>query len=151
MFRTKSICTNRTSLYPSQKLLERRRTRRPPTRIDQIGHIGDGRGVTLGRSSLESRADDRLYTNAEDTLDPDDLIFPRAATRTGAKFQANVMTWEEQQAAEERHRLGESESGPSRHIARTSFYLDQTHGSGTRSRCGRKESRPYDRCLEFPF
>ena len=65
----------------------------------------------------------RLYTNAEDTLDPDDLIFPRAATRTGAKFQANVMTWEEQQAAEERHRLGESEAGPSRHIARESSYL----------------------------
>jgi hypothetical protein len=64
------------------------------------------------------KTDDRLYTNAEDTLDPDDLIFPRAATRTGAKFQANVLTWEEQQAAEERHRLGESEAGPSRHIAR---------------------------------
>jgi hypothetical protein len=62
-------------------------------------------------------ADSSLYTNAEDTLDPDDLIFPRAATRTGIKFQANVMTWEEQQAAEERHRLGESEAGPSRHIA----------------------------------
>lgn len=61
-----------------------------------------------------------LYTNAEDTLDPDDLIFPRAATRTGIKFQANVLTWEEQQAAEERHRLGESEAGPSRHIACTS-------------------------------
>jgi hypothetical protein len=27
------------------------------------------------------------------------------------------LSWEEQQAAEERHRLGESESGPSRHIA----------------------------------
>lgn len=31
------------------------------------------------------------------------------------------MSWEEQQAAEERHRLGESESGPSRHIARESY------------------------------
>jgi hypothetical protein len=68
-------------------------------------------------------ADSSLYTNAEDTLDPDDLIFPRAATRTGIKFQANVLTWEEQQAAEERHRLGESEAGPSRHIACTSSRL----------------------------
>ncbi|KAJ8473751.1 hypothetical protein ONZ51_g7685 [Trametes cubensis] len=31
-----------------------------------------------------------LYTFAEDTLDPDDLIFPRAATRVGPKYQANV-------------------------------------------------------------
>ncbi|KAH9944958.1 uncharacterized protein BXZ73DRAFT_95950 [Epithele typhae] len=31
-----------------------------------------------------------LYTFAEDTLDPDDLIFPRAATRVGPKFQATV-------------------------------------------------------------
>ncbi|KAA1470162.1 hypothetical protein DENSPDRAFT_835896 [Dentipellis sp. KUC8613] len=31
-----------------------------------------------------------LYTVAEDTLDPDDLIFPRAATRLGPKYQATV-------------------------------------------------------------
>ncbi|RDX51269.1 hypothetical protein OH76DRAFT_1505916 [Lentinus brumalis] len=31
-----------------------------------------------------------LYTFAEDTLDPDDLIFPRAATRVGPKYQAVV-------------------------------------------------------------
>ena len=31
-----------------------------------------------------------LYTIAEDTLDPDDLIFPRAATRVGPKYQATV-------------------------------------------------------------
>ncbi|KAG9313136.1 hypothetical protein JVU11DRAFT_6586 [Chiua virens] len=30
------------------------------------------------------------YTVAEDTLDPDDLIFPRAATRVGPKYQALV-------------------------------------------------------------
>ncbi|KAG6816143.1 hypothetical protein H0H87_008320 [Tephrocybe sp. NHM501043] len=30
------------------------------------------------------------HTVAEDTLDPDDLIFPRTATRHGPKFQANV-------------------------------------------------------------
>ncbi|KZT07232.1 uncharacterized protein LAESUDRAFT_758638 [Laetiporus sulphureus 93-53] len=30
------------------------------------------------------------YTVAEDTLDPDDLIFPRATTRVGPKYQANV-------------------------------------------------------------
>ncbi|KAH9945765.1 hypothetical protein B0H21DRAFT_860461 [Amylocystis lapponica] len=30
------------------------------------------------------------YTVAEDTLDPDDLIFPRSATRVGPKYQANV-------------------------------------------------------------
>ncbi|KAJ7255431.1 PHD-zinc-finger like domain-containing protein [Mycena haematopus] len=30
------------------------------------------------------------YTVAEDTLDPEDLIFPRAGTRLGPKFQANV-------------------------------------------------------------
>ncbi|KAH8110725.1 hypothetical protein DFH11DRAFT_1618256 [Phellopilus nigrolimitatus] len=31
-----------------------------------------------------------LYTVAEDTMDPDDLIFPRAATRVGPKYQATV-------------------------------------------------------------
>ncbi|KIJ65499.1 hypothetical protein HYDPIDRAFT_39434 [Hydnomerulius pinastri MD-312] len=30
------------------------------------------------------------YTVAEDTLDPDDLIFPRAATRVGPKYQASI-------------------------------------------------------------
>lgn len=34
-----------------------------------------------------------LYTVAEDTLDPDDLIFPKAATRVGARFQAVVGPW----------------------------------------------------------
>ena len=32
------------------------------------------------------------------------------------KYQANVLSWEEQQEAEVRHKLGESEAGPSRHI-----------------------------------
>lgn len=32
------------------------------------------------------------YTVAEDTLDPDDLIFPRSATRVGPKYQATVPT-----------------------------------------------------------
>ncbi|OCH85881.1 hypothetical protein OBBRIDRAFT_890870 [Obba rivulosa] len=31
-----------------------------------------------------------MYTVAEDTLDPDDLIFPRAATRVGPRYQATV-------------------------------------------------------------
>ncbi|KIY44946.1 hypothetical protein FISHEDRAFT_50335 [Fistulina hepatica ATCC 64428] len=31
-----------------------------------------------------------LYTVAEDTVDPDDLIFPRTATRVGPRYQANV-------------------------------------------------------------
>ncbi|KAF9224072.1 hypothetical protein BS17DRAFT_780421 [Gyrodon lividus] len=30
------------------------------------------------------------YTVADDTLDPDDLIFPRAATRVGPKYQAGI-------------------------------------------------------------
>ncbi|KAF9233474.1 hypothetical protein BU15DRAFT_90328 [Melanogaster broomeanus] len=30
------------------------------------------------------------YTVAEDTLDPDDLVFPRAATRVGPKYQAVI-------------------------------------------------------------
>ncbi|KAF8596772.1 hypothetical protein BDV93DRAFT_527878 [Ceratobasidium sp. AG-I] len=34
-----------------------------------------------------------LYTVAEDTLDPDDLIFPKAATRVGARYQAVVGPW----------------------------------------------------------
>lgn len=63
----------------------------------------------------------RLYTKAEDTLDPDDQIFPRAATRVGTKYQANVPTWEEQQAIEASHRAHsgflDNEAGPSRHIA----------------------------------
>lgn len=31
-----------------------------------------------------------LYTMAEDTLDPDDPIYPRLATRVGPKYQATV-------------------------------------------------------------
>lgn len=41
-----------------------------------------------------------LHTRAEDTLSEEDLIFPRAVTRVGPKYTANVLTWEEQQAAE---------------------------------------------------
>lgn len=37
-----------------------------------------------------------LYTRAEDTLNPEDLIFPRSVTRVGIKYQANVPTLEEQ-------------------------------------------------------
>ena len=55
----------------------------------------------------------RLYTRAQDTLDPDDPIFPRAATRVGMKYQANVLSWEEQQAVEANR---EAEAGPSRHL-----------------------------------
>ncbi|KAF7370427.1 Lid2 complex component snt2 [Mycena sanguinolenta] len=36
------------------------------------------------------------YTVAEDTLDPEDLIFPRAGTRLGPKFQATVAAEPEQ-------------------------------------------------------
>lgn len=60
-----------------------------------------------------------MFTHAEETLDPDDQIFPRATTRQGTKYQANVLTWEEQQAAEA-HQL-EAEAGPSRHIAGPSW------------------------------
>ncbi|KAL1663438.1 hypothetical protein GGF50DRAFT_116024 [Schizophyllum commune] len=38
-----------------------------------------------------------LYTVAEDTLDPDDLIFPRTATRVGPKYQAVVPSAPEMQ------------------------------------------------------
>jgi len=55
-----------------------------------------------------------------ESIDPDDPIFPRTATRTGIKYQAHVLSWEEQQERELRHRLGEPEAGPSRHIACTS-------------------------------
>ncbi|CAE6467003.1 unnamed protein product [Rhizoctonia solani] len=34
-----------------------------------------------------------LYTVAQDTLDPDDLIFPKAATRVGARYQAVIGPW----------------------------------------------------------
>ncbi|OWZ62846.1 hypothetical protein AYX14_06846 [Cryptococcus neoformans] len=37
-----------------------------------------------------------IHTNVEDTLDPEDAIFPRAATRVGSKYQANVPSWEEE-------------------------------------------------------
>ena len=32
----------------------------------------------------------RLYTDVEDTLDPDDFIYPRAAPREGPKYQASL-------------------------------------------------------------
>ncbi|WWD07955.1 hypothetical protein V865_006064 [Kwoniella europaea PYCC6329] len=55
-----------------------------------------------------------VFTTPEDVLDPDDAIFPRAATRVGSKYQANVPSWEEQ---ERPHVPGvvEVEAGPSRH------------------------------------
>ncbi|RSH90248.1 putative PHD type zinc finger protein with BAH domain-containing protein [Saitozyma podzolica] len=73
----------------------------------------------------------RLYTRAQDTLDPEDLIFPRAATRVGVKYQANVLSWEEQQAAEAyhgaHHGFVEGEAGPSRHII-----IERGHDVGER-------------------
>ena len=66
---------------------------------------------------LVTRSRCRLYTNARDTLDPDDPIFPRAATRVGPRYQAVVPSWEEQQVAEAQRGSGEiTEAGPSRHI-----------------------------------
>ncbi|WVO15843.1 hypothetical protein L204_103505 [Cryptococcus depauperatus] len=46
-----------------------------------------------------------LYTNAEDSLDPEDSIFPRAVTRVGVKFQANVPSWQSESMAEDRSGL----------------------------------------------
>ena len=57
----------------------------------------------------------------QDTLDPDDPIFPKAATRVGVRYQANVMPWEEQQAAEAHHGFGDAEAGPSRHLGGEPF------------------------------
>lgn len=37
-----------------------------------------------------------IHTNVKDTLDREDAIFPRAATRVGSKYQANVPSWEEE-------------------------------------------------------
>jgi hypothetical protein len=50
------------------------------------------------------------------SIDPDDSIFPRAVTRVGQRYQANVLSWEEQKAGEAHHGFGESEAGPSRHM-----------------------------------
>ena len=71
-----------------------------------------GKSVSTCRRKLTVR----LYTHAEDALDPDDQIFPRAATRIGTKYQANVLTWEEQQELEAKHGVIEPEAGPSRHV-----------------------------------
>lgn len=57
-----------------------------------------------------------MHTRAEDTLDAEDLIYPRAVTRVGTKFQANVMTWEEQQRAEEKRQSSLLDTGSSRLI-----------------------------------
>ncbi|KII85994.1 hypothetical protein PLICRDRAFT_56467 [Plicaturopsis crispa FD-325 SS-3] len=48
------------------------------------------------------------YTVAEDTLDPDDLIFPRAATRVGPRYQVNVPALNEPTPPEIEERGGES-------------------------------------------
>lgn len=65
----------------------------------------------------KGRPDGSLYTSAQDTLDPDDPIFPRAATRVGIKYQAVVPPWKGDPATVEAdQRLAEPEAGPSRHI-----------------------------------
>ena len=71
----------------------------------------------------------RLYTRAGDTLDPDDPIFPRAATRVGQKFQATVLSWEEQQVEEMRR---EAEAGSSRRLigGEDGLKLDRSDASG---------------------
>lgn len=61
-----------------------------------------------------SEAHASLYTRAEDTLSAEDLIFPRAVTRVGTKYQANVLSWEEQQEAEAHHAAQLDQAGPSR-------------------------------------
>ena len=58
-----------------------------------------------------------MYSNAEDALNPEDLIYPRAVTRVGQKYQANVMTVEEQAEAERKRQDSlDSPAGPSRMI-----------------------------------
>lgn len=68
-----------------------------------------------------------LYTNAEDTLNPEDLIFPRAVTRLGVKFQANVMTEEEQEAAEVKRKQSLEATGmPAKEIYERGFDPEET-------------------------
>lgn len=98
-------------------------------------------------------AHDRLYTEAQDTLDPDDQIFPRAVTRVGIRYQASVLSWEEQQAAEARHGFGETEAGPSRHLVGKPMSLGpepRTHCSRAWTRHWRAETRVYNRHLVDP-
>ncbi|KAE8540336.1 hypothetical protein D1P53_003281 [Cryptococcus gattii VGV] len=51
-----------------------------------------------------------IHTNVEDTLDPEDAIFPRAATRVGSKYQANVPSWEEESRGQKSNLLPKTTS-----------------------------------------
>lgn len=74
-----------------------------------------------------------MYTRAEDTLNPEDLIYPRAVTRVGPKFQANVMSWEQQVEAERRRQESLETVGPSRLICElNATWTSLADGSGTR-------------------
>ncbi|WVQ84001.1 hypothetical protein IAT38_006146 [Cryptococcus sp. DSM 104549] len=87
-----------------------------------------------------------LYTRAEDTLDPEDAIFPRAATRVGPKFQANVPTWEEEL---ERQGLHEAEAGPSRQHATIAFERGHSPDEKKHEPTIEVRSRPGDDLSEF--
>jgi hypothetical protein len=72
-------------------------SRSPRSRVGRFDTLGESTELSCGRLSLIESADDRsrfgtcrIYTVAEDTLDADDPIFPRAATRVGTKFQTVV-------------------------------------------------------------
>lgn len=60
------------------------------TAAGELERGAKGAQLTPSDGFLRDDDDDSIYTVAEDTLDADDPIFPRAATRIGTKFQTVV-------------------------------------------------------------
>ncbi|WVQ76766.1 hypothetical protein IAR50_006440 [Cryptococcus sp. DSM 104548] len=68
-----------------------------------------------------------VYTRTEDVLDPEDPIFPRAATRVGPKYQATVPSWEDQ--PKDNHKVLQIETVGSS-LRQGAFSVERGHDDG---------------------
>lgn len=109
-----------------------------------------------------------IYTIAEDTLgnsatlifavlladsflDPEDAIFPRAATRVGSKYQANVPLWREEHRHQDFDLYPEAKKIKTQHAS--SVWFERGHSPGERKHEYTIElwSAPSDDCMSLPL
>lgn len=103
-----------------------------------------------------------IHTNVEDTLgtsaprpfsisanlslDPEDAIFPRAVTRVGSKYQANVPSWEEESRSQEFNLLPKTTSLTIQNPSSISFERGRSPGERKHESTIELWSAPSDDC-----
>lgn len=111
-----------------------------------------------------------IYTNVEDTLgtfatlysrhnsvladsflDPEDAIFPRAATRVGSKYQANVPLWGNNHCNEDFDLFPEAKSIKNQHASSIWFERGRSPGERRHEYTVELWSVPSDDCTFLPL